>query len=119
MKNPSKRVAAMNEQGLLKQQAVVDNDPEAFAAAVSELIRLEQTEDVYTCIVCGQDFPDGPHLDLLVASIVVFGNNQDERQNRDYGILATERQENGRRVKVCGTCMNKWAIPILEYVELR
>jgi len=119
MRNPSKRVAAMNEQALLKQQAVIDNDPEAFSAAVTELLRLEQTEDIYTCISCGQDFPDGPHLDLLVAAFVVFGEDLADRQNRDYGILATERKENGRHIKVCGTCMNKWAIPILEYVEMR
>jgi len=119
MKNPSKRVAAMNEQARLKQQAVIDNDPEGFAAAVAELLRLDQTEDTYTCLSCGKDFPDGPHVDLLVAAILVYGDDGREKANQDYGILATERQENGRRIKVCETCMNSWAIPILEYVEMR
>lgn len=117
MRVPSIRVAAIKEYEALKQAAVQNNDVEAFAAAVAEIKKLDAQPDMYSCLCCNEDFPEGPHVELLVASILVFGK-AGVVDSRDYGILATERRETGRRIKICGDCAS-WADRLFEYVERR
>jgi hypothetical protein len=122
MKISSKRVAQMAEVETRRLAAVANNDAEGFATAIAEMAELHTQPDVYTCLCCGNDFSTEDHVDLLVASVLIFSEKDGVSQvtdERDYGILATERGENGRRIKICGNCASRWAIPILEYLEMR
>jgi len=78
-----------------------------------QIAEAEAAADTYTCPQCGNDFEDSAHIDLLVASLVVYGDDgiAIARDHRDYGI------GDARRVKICGPCHRGWAIPVQEYLE--
>ncbi|MEK6323632.1 MAG: hypothetical protein AABN33_18480 [Acidobacteriota bacterium] len=119
MRHPSKKTALIADAERARVKAVEERDVEAFAAAIAEIKRLEASPDTYTCLSCGTEFGDGKHVDLLVASILVFDESGVAVQSMDYGLLATEMGKSGRRIKFCGGCSNKWKIPIADYVEMR
>jgi len=119
MRYPSKRTAAIAEQEALRKQAIDENDPELFAAAVAAIKSKEAEPDVYTCICCSEDFEDGPHLDLLVAAVIVYGADGLAVERYDYGIKDTRENRAGRRIKICADCMTEWQIPVGEYLEAR
>ena len=119
MRHPSKRTAQIAHHERLRQEAVATSNIAAFTRAVREIKALTEAPDEYTCIACGADFPDGPHVDLLVAAIVVYGEDGMAVESEDYGILATEKREAGRRFKICGRCVKRWKHHPLAYASLR
>lgn len=112
MKFPSKRAAAMAEADRKKDAAVINKDVAGFAAAIEELEAAEVMPDEFTCL-CGEDFASGPHVEILAAAILVYGENGEEAESFDYGL------GQAKRIKICGDCASKWALPITEYVNLR
>jgi len=116
MRNPSKNVAALKQLELKKTEAALANDPKAFAAVVREIQKVLAQPDKYTCAVCGKDFAiTQDHLELLVAAIIVSRKKGKDTTQADY-VIGTE---NGRRLKFCKNCFEKWKIPIFKYVEMR
>jgi hypothetical protein len=80
---------------------------------VAELAEVEQGPDVYTCLQCGADFEHGPHVELCVASVTVFGEGPDDYRHLDYSVKTP------RRFKFCLKCSAGWVHQPLEYAELR
>lgn len=119
MKYPSKRTAEIAGHEVTRQQAIHDNDVEAFAAAVAEIKRLEAEPDVYTCLCCGDDFGNEAHVELLVAAALVFDINGVATERYDYGIKDTAERKAGRRIKFCGDCAAEWHIALADYLEMR
>lgn len=120
MKYPSKKHAAVMKAEAAKKLAHETNDADGFVAAIKALKEAESQPDIYLCICCGTEFPDGPHADLLIASIVIFGDNGFVTDFEDYGITSTRRDDrSGRRFKICSKCVKKWKHHPLEYAELR
>lgn len=118
MRFPSKRVAAIAAAEVRRKEAFHANDPEAFAAAAAEIKTHETAPDIYTCICCAEDFPDGPHVELLIAAALIFGGPEVERY--DYGINDVARGDApGRRIKLCGDCADEFKIHVRDYLEMR
>lgn len=121
MKHPSKKQAAMINILADKQRAIDENDVEAFAEAVTQLKELETQPHTYLCVSCNHEFPDGKHVDLLVASIVVYNENGEPDKMADYGITSVTRETEtiGRRLKFCNNCVKKWKNSPIDYAEIR
>jgi hypothetical protein len=100
---------------LLSDEAAARTKFDELLALRRELAQLEAQPDEYTCPQCGNDFGDSAHADLLVAAVVIYDNagKAIPRDRRDFGIT------DARRVKFCGSCSSSWAIPVLEYLEMR
>lgn len=118
MKHPSRRTSLIAVQEAIKQQAFLDNDIEALTAAIAEIRRLDQTPDIYTCIACGNDFPDGPHTEILAAAIIVFGAEGTKPLRLDFGIDRTLKGQAGQRLKFCQNC-SQWVISPADYIQMR
>ena len=121
MRHPSKRTAKIAEAEARRKQAIRNNDPEGFAQAVADIKQHEVELDEFTCAHCGEDFPDGPHVEILAAAVLVFiGPNEVERY--DYGINDVARGEApGRRFKFCNECISSpdWKLHPRDYIEMR
>lgn len=118
MRHPSRRIARINQAQERRVAALHGNDFQAFQEAVAEIAHLESQPDEYMCLCCGAHFPDGPHADLLVAAILIFGEDGIVEQSEDYGIHDTLNGRAGRRFKICGPCVKKWRHHPLDYAEL-
>lgn len=121
MKYPSKKQAAMVSALEEKAIAIENNDATGFAKAIEKLAAAEAESHIYLCLSCGKEFPDGPHVDLLVASIVEYDKNGESKILEDYGITSVSRNSDaiGRRFKFCGGCVKKWKHHPKEYANMR
>jgi len=73
MVHPSKKAAAIATAESQRQAAFLTRDLVAYTEAESKMAALEAMADEYTCLHCGQDCPaDTPHVELLIAAMVVF-----------------------------------------------
>jgi hypothetical protein len=75
--------------------------------------------DVYTCLQGGKDFEHGPHVDVLAAAILTFGDDGLLQVSNDYGLQDVMKGEAGRRLKFCVKCINKWKHNVHDYIDLR
>lgn len=119
MKLPSKRAHEQAKAEAKRLKAIEENNPKLFAQACKELEAANRLADSYTCACCGEDFPHGPHLEILAAAVLVFDDEGRAVVHYDYGLLPTARGENGRRFKFCKDCMDEWQIHPAEYVDMR
>lgn len=118
MKFPSKRAYAQSLAENKRQRAILTNDHALFAEAVRELEAVDGDPNIYTCLCCGDDFPHGPHVDLLVSKMLVFGDDGQVSGEYDFAPLR-DPEESGRRFKVCEKCVGKWVHHPAKYAELR
>lgn len=119
MQNPSKRVHQIKQAEAKRQQAISDNNTDLFAQAVAEIKALESEKDVYTCVSCAHEFEHGPHVDVLAAAILTYGEDGLVSETFDFGLHDVIKGETGRRLKFCNHCVKKWKHNIHEYVEMR
>ena len=108
------------QHGRRARGASLDDDARRLAQAAAVLAEAEASSDEYTCPQCGADFPDGPHVDFLIAAFVEYGEDGTAIDRLDLG-MAGQRVDiaEGRRMKVCGPCVNGWAIKPRDYFEMR
>lgn len=120
MKYPSKRAAALVDAEVRKNTAFHANDHKGFAKAVADIAEAEKQPDIYTCMACGVDFPDGPHVDFLVSAMIEYGDDGAPISDRwaDFGVNPAQGQQ-GRRLKFCGPCVAKWHHAPFDYINLR
>ena len=85
----------------------------ALADIEVELALVEQEPDLYDCAQCGREFPDGRHVDLLVASVVTYQDDGTAAERNDLGY------NDPRRIKICGDCHSSWKIKANAYIYIR
>lgn len=98
--------------------AFAADDLDALARLNKERDETATGPDIYTCLHCGKDF-EGDHVELLLAGIMVIQDGETVR-HQDFSIQDVLKQRApGRKIKICRECTSGWAIPILEYLDMR
>lgn len=113
--NPTAK--ALVESGM---RAELESARQRAEAAYTALAEAEVLEDLYICPKCGNEFPNGPHTELLVVAVIDFDNDGRAFPERiDFGMSEVVNNNMGRRIKFCGPCHSEFAIPLREYVNMR